>query len=158
MTKHLLLAFCVATITILLFSIGYVHRVELSNLSASVYATIRSTNSLLKMAQSELSVTYEASAVAVDNLIMVAEPDINGDGLKDFILQIRDDTVCGSAGCPYELFLQNLSTVERIKFGFSGDDLKVKNSRTSGYVDITLRGLTFKWDGQAYGLVDPEGL
>ena len=76
--------------------------------------------------------------------------DLNKDGHVDLIVKIVHDGVCGSAGCPYELFITSEAGWEQLTFGFSGESLNVLESITNGYKDLELNGVRFSWDGARY--------
>lgn len=151
--KQILLTTGVATlltgliITTALYG-GSVSAVKQS-ITASVHQSLNRVDSELLKA---IRTNYTEADIEDSSVQIVKKIDINNDGTEDLILQIMAEEVCGTAGCPYEFFLKNEVGWKRVRFGFSGDDIKIPNSRTNGYVDVELNSLRIKWDGLSYSV------
>jgi len=83
----------------------------------------------------------------------VATQRVNSDNRKDVILKNTTDTFCGSAGCVYEICLQDEDRVNLIAFSYAANDLKVLGSITEDMHDIALTGKSdvhLVWDHGRY--------
>lgn len=84
--------------------------------------------------------------------------DLNNDGLSDFIVRLKSDATCGSAGCLYELCIQNKESVQQVPFGFAGKTIEPTFELTNGMKDIVINDddrMRLVWDGTRYVPIEP---
>lgn len=116
-------------------------------LAASLIGYSSDTNEIVDILNFE---SYPTIDIDRDDIDMLEKVDLNGDGQEDVIVRVRNEAVCGNTGCPHEILLRSEGSWERLEFGYSGNDLKVKSTRTDGYADIEINGTTLRWDGWRY--------
>lgn len=81
---------------------------------------------------------------------------VNQDGIDDALIQYKEGSQCGNAGCMFEMCVsKNPQTFVHVPFGFAAHSIVMKETITDGMHDLMLNGqssLTMKWDGNAYAL------
>ena len=74
----------------------------------------------------------------------------------DALVQYADGEECGSAGCVYEICVQDDSgSYTHIPFGFAAEEIELGETTSNGMKDLILnndKNRTMSWDGQTYTL------
>lgn len=74
--------------------------------------------------------------------------DINGDGLPEAFVIIRDVKSCGEDGCA--LVLDITAETTRELAALAGSDLRALQTKTGGWRDISLDGRRLRWRNGTY--------
>lgn len=74
--------------------------------------------------------------------------DINGDGLPEAFVIIRDAKSCGEDGCA--LVLDITAETTREIAALAGNDLRALQTKTGGWRDISLDGRRLRWRNGSY--------
>lgn len=74
--------------------------------------------------------------------------DINGDGLPEAFVIVRDARSCGEDGCA--LVLDIATDTAREIAAFAGNDLRALQTKTGGWRDISLDGRRLRWRNGTY--------
>lgn len=88
--------------------------------------------------------------------VLVAEADLNDDGVSEIFAYARNTYFCGSAGCSFQLYGEIAGEYRSIIDGEGGftliepDGITVSARAREGYYDILLGDFLMGWDGANY--------
>ncbi len=81
-------------------------------------------------------------------LARVEYADLNGDGLPEAFVIVRDAKSCGEDGCA--LVLDITAETTREIAAFAGNDLRALQTKSGGWRDISLDGRRLRWRNGSY--------
>ena len=153
-TRTTVIATLAGLCAVLLVLVFLLFREPLGELGASAVGAFTVSTDGTDVLIRRLDALYEDATISPEDVV-IERARLNEDSAKDAIVRIENDEVCGSAGCPHELFIQKDDrTWERVPFGYSGQELQILDTRSYGYLDLELSELHLRWDGVRYAPSD----
>src|SRR5262249_19605809 len=101
----------------------------------------------------------QGAAAEAEAGMTVEERDLNGDGIKEYEVQLSGMCACGAQNCTIYLYRRNGQGFESILEGASGLGIEVLKTSTNGYQDLQINAhdtaatesrTRYKFDGKQY--------
>jgi hypothetical protein len=81
--------------------------------------------------------SYPMGAVTLAN-IRSGRADVNDDGIKELFIEVEHAALCGTAGCPIEIFQKKHGKWQSI-CGYQGMAVRMRKEKDGGYHQIEAR-------------------
>lgn len=117
-------------------------------LVAAVPATAQEIPSVTEMRAKAEAFVKRAYPAFEPTRARVEYADLNGDGLPEAFVIVRDARSCGEDGCA--LVLDIAAETAREIAAFAGGDLRALQTKSGGWRDISLDGRRLRWRNGSY--------